>query len=104
MAVDLRERGTVGCCYYVARDEKFYFMEDVKLGGVDVVDACTFCHIRIVLCPANHHTVRIFIEPTVILVSTKIDDAAIDRFDPEARSGASDNGHGKLESCDSFQI
>lgn len=40
MAVDLRERGTVGCCYYIARDEKLCFMEDVKFGGVDVVDAC----------------------------------------------------------------
>ena len=43
MAVDLRERGTVGCCYYVARDEKLYFMEDVQLGGLDVVDACRLC-------------------------------------------------------------
>lgn len=40
MAVDLRERGTVGCCYYVAREEKLYFMEDVKFGGLDVVDTC----------------------------------------------------------------
>jgi hypothetical protein len=40
MAVDLQERGTVGCAYYVAREERLYFMEDVKLGGVEVVDAC----------------------------------------------------------------
>ena len=39
MAVDLKENGMVGCCYYVTRDEKLYFMEDVKFGGVDVVDA-----------------------------------------------------------------
>jgi DNA mismatch repair protein MSH5 len=39
MAVDLKERGTVGCCYYVAREEKLYFMEDIQLGGLDVVDA-----------------------------------------------------------------
>lgn len=32
---------------------------------------------------------RTFIDPTVILVSTKIDDAVIDRFDPEATSGES---------------
>lgn len=41
MAVDLQHRDTVGCCYYVAQDEKLYFMEDVKFGGVDVVDART---------------------------------------------------------------
>jgi hypothetical protein len=39
MAVDLMPRGTVGCCYYVARDEKLYFMEDIQFGEVDVVDA-----------------------------------------------------------------
>jgi DNA mismatch repair protein MSH5 len=39
MAVDVRERGTVGCSYYVAREEKLYLMEDVKLGGPEVVDA-----------------------------------------------------------------
>jgi DNA mismatch repair protein MSH5 len=39
MAVDLTPRGTVGCCYYVARDEKLYFMEDIQCAEVDVVDA-----------------------------------------------------------------
>jgi len=39
MAVDVRERGTVGCAYYIAAEEKLYFMEDVKLGGADIVEA-----------------------------------------------------------------
>lgn len=39
MAVSLTDRGTVGCTYYVARDEKLYFMEDVQMGGPDVIDA-----------------------------------------------------------------
>lgn len=38
MAVDVAKRGTVGCAYYVAREEKLYFMEDVQHGGADVVD------------------------------------------------------------------
>lgn len=43
MAVDIRGRnGTVGCAYYVARDETLHFMEDMQLGGVDVVDACAW--------------------------------------------------------------
>ena len=42
MSLDMRDRGTVGCCYYIARHEKLYFMEDVRLGGVDVVDARKF--------------------------------------------------------------
>ena len=40
MAIDLRDRGTVGCCYYVAMDEKLYLMEDVKHGGLEIVQAC----------------------------------------------------------------
>jgi len=42
--------------------------------------------------------VRTFIEPTVILVSTKIDDKVIERFDPEARSdcASSDNDQFRL--------
>ena len=38
MAIDLRNRDTVGCCYYVAREEKLHFMGDVKFGGMDVID------------------------------------------------------------------
>ncbi|KAI4092728.1 MAG: hypothetical protein L6R37_007534 [Teloschistes peruensis] len=29
MALDLRDRGTVGCAYYVAREEKLYMLEDL---------------------------------------------------------------------------
>ena len=40
MAVNVTDRGTVGCAYYAARTEKLYFMEDLKFGGPDIVDAC----------------------------------------------------------------
>ncbi len=40
MAVDLRDKGTVGCAYYVAQDEKLYFMEDVKFGGPEILETC----------------------------------------------------------------
>ncbi len=39
MAVNMLGNGTVGCAYYVARNEKLYFMEDVRMGGADIVDA-----------------------------------------------------------------
>ncbi|KAI7498811.1 hypothetical protein KC357_g169 [Hortaea werneckii] len=39
MAVNLTERGTMGCAYYAARTEKLYFMEDVKFGSADVVES-----------------------------------------------------------------
>ncbi|KAI4125623.1 MAG: hypothetical protein LQ338_004150 [Usnochroma carphineum] len=38
MAVDLRGRGTVGCAYYVAREEKLYMMEDIRFGGIEVIE------------------------------------------------------------------
>lgn len=42
MAVDLGHRGSVGCSYYVAREEKLYFMEEVQLGGPQVLDSCEY--------------------------------------------------------------
>jgi len=39
MAVNMTDRGTIGCAYYVSRDEKLYFMEDVKLGGSEILDS-----------------------------------------------------------------
>lgn len=39
-AVNVRDRGTVGCAYYVAREGRLFCMEDIKLGGIDVVGSC----------------------------------------------------------------
>ncbi|KAF2145739.1 uncharacterized protein K452DRAFT_244048, partial [Aplosporella prunicola CBS 121167] len=75
MAVDLRERGTVGCSYYVAREEKLYFMEDMKLGGADMVDA-----------------LKLYVDPTVILVPARIDETVLDKLDPEQRRYGSVDG------------
>ncbi|KAI9656836.1 MAG: MutS protein msh5 [Bathelium mastoideum] len=74
MAVDLRDRSTVGCCYYVARDEKLYFMEDVKLGSADNVDS-----------------LKLFVEPTVVLLPGRIDDTVVERLDPETRTRSSND-------------
>ncbi|OAG13030.1 uncharacterized protein CC84DRAFT_1255161 [Paraphaeosphaeria sporulosa] len=64
MAIDLQQKDTVGCCYYVAREERLYFTEDIKLGGLAVIDA-----------------LRVYIDPTVVLVSTKIDDTVIETLE-----------------------
>lgn len=40
MALDLRNRDTVGCSFYVAKEEKLYLMSDIKFGGLDIVDIC----------------------------------------------------------------
>lgn len=38
MALDMVKNDTIGCCYYVAREEKLYFVPDMKYGGISVVD------------------------------------------------------------------
>jgi hypothetical protein len=40
MALDVRERSTVGCAYYVAREEKLYLMQDCKFGDLTTIDTC----------------------------------------------------------------
>ncbi|TKX25294.1 MutS domain V-containing protein 1 [Elsinoe australis] len=64
MAINVRERGTVGCAYYVAREEKLYCMEDVKLGGAEIVQA-----------------LKAFSSPTVIVIPFNLDDAILDLVD-----------------------
>lgn len=78
MAVNVSDRGTVGCAYYVARTETLHFMEDAQFGGANIVDA-----------------LKLFIDPTIILTSTKCNDEAIERLDPEIRNPqASVDGRG----------
>ena len=38
MAVDVKGRDTIGCCYYFAREEKLCLMKDVRLGSLDMID------------------------------------------------------------------
>ncbi|KAL6718082.1 chaperone ATPase hsp78 [Lecanora helva] len=40
LCVDMRNRGTVGCCYYVAREQKLYVMAEVAYGGIEVIQTC----------------------------------------------------------------
>ncbi|QKX55952.1 uncharacterized protein TRUGW13939_03051 [Talaromyces rugulosus] len=60
MAVDLKERGTVGCCYYVAQEEQLKILGDIQHGGKDIID-----------------TLILEINPTTILTSTRAEEAAI---------------------------
>jgi DNA mismatch repair protein MSH5 len=40
MAVDIKERGTVGCCYYVGQEDKLYILCDVQSGGKEAIEMC----------------------------------------------------------------
>ncbi|KAI9051038.1 hypothetical protein LZ554_005146 [Drepanopeziza brunnea f. sp. 'monogermtubi'] len=68
MAVDLKDPGTVGCAYYVARDEKLCLMEDIKMAGLDIVD-----------------TLKVHIQPTTILISTRSDEKLEEHLSKDAR-------------------
>ena len=80
LAVDMRERGTLGCAYYVAREEKLFIMADIKLAGLDVVD-----------------TVKLHASPTVVLISTKSDEMLEDHLMREAKEIGSNGNPGILK-------
>lgn len=68
MAVDMRDRGTIGCAYYVAREQKMHLMEDIKLAGLDIID-----------------TLKVHAQPTVIIINAKSDERLEDHLTPDAR-------------------
>lgn len=68
MAIDLRDRGTVGCAYYVAREERLYLMEDIKMAGMEIID-----------------TLKVHAQPTIILINTKSDEKLEEHLAPDAR-------------------
>ena len=42
MAVDIKEKGTVGCCFYSACEERLSILSDVQFGGKDFIDMREF--------------------------------------------------------------
>lgn len=76
MAVDLRG-GTVGCAYYVTREEKLFLMGDVKMAGIDIVD-----------------TLKMHAEPTVVLINTRSDEALETALSIGAKGNAGEENRG----------
>jgi DNA mismatch repair protein MSH5 len=68
MAIDMKDRGTVGCAYYVAREEKLCMMEDMKMAGLDLVDL-----------------LKLHAQPTIVLISTRSDERLEEHLNKEAR-------------------
>jgi DNA mismatch repair protein MSH5 len=42
MALDVRTNSTLGCAYYVAREEKLYLMQDCNMADKTMVETCGF--------------------------------------------------------------
>src|SRR2546421_6767413 len=70
MAIDMKERGTVGCAYYIAREERLFCMEDVIYGGKDVVETCNYHNLLLGLLLTN--SVKLELQPSVVLASLRV--------------------------------
>ncbi|KUJ20542.1 uncharacterized protein LY89DRAFT_578807 [Mollisia scopiformis] len=68
LAVDMRDRGTIGSAYYVTREEKLCLMEDIKMAGLDIID-----------------TLKLHAQPTLILIRTRSDEKLEDHLAKDAR-------------------
>ena len=68
MAVEMKERGSIGCAYYIAREEKLCLMQDIKMAGLEIVD-----------------TLKIHVQPTVVLISTRCEEKLEEHLGREAR-------------------
>ena len=79
LALDMRERGTLGCAYYVARDEKLFLMADIQQCGLEIVD-----------------TLKLHAAPTVVLISTRSDEALESHLKTEARDISNGDNPGMI--------
>jgi DNA mismatch repair protein MSH5 len=67
MAVDMKDRGTTGCAYYIAREENLCLMEDIEMGGLGIID-----------------TLKLHVQPTTVLISTRSDEKLEEHLSKEA--------------------
>lgn len=58
MAIEYKSQGSIGCAYYIAAEEKLYMMQDVKFGGLDIIEA-----------------LKLRARPTDILISTRAEES-----------------------------
>ena len=73
-AIDVRNNSTVGCCFYVAREEKMYVSGDMKLGGLQIVEKCKYMSMIKRLPSLTGGKVKQYAQPTVVLAPTRIND------------------------------
>lgn len=95
MCVDMRERGTVGCCYYESSTGSLHLVEDIQCGGMEVIDTCEYACAKTICAWTNEEIVKLHIQPTVVILSMRVDETVEQYFDPDGRSRGSINGDGK---------
>lgn len=87
MAVEMKERGSIGCAYYIAREEKLCLMEDIKMAGLDVID-----------------TLKIHAQPTVVLINTRCDEKLEQHLGREARGIDREDDASKVHSLEGLRL
>ncbi|KAL2382241.1 hypothetical protein RJZ90_003361 [Blastomyces dermatitidis] len=80
MAMDMKERCSVGCCYYVAAEQKLYLLEDITSGGLEAIE-----------------TLKLDVQPTLVLLSTRADQSTPNLGQTGLGMHTADNG-------DQFQL
>ena len=79
MAVDVKEKGKVGCAYYISREERLLCIEDSPKTGFEMIERCMWCwQFRAPNWLTG--TVKFEIQPTTVLLSTRAD-ALLDQQD-----------------------
>ena len=87
-AIQVKNNDTVGCSFYVARDERLFVGGDMKYGGVEVVEACK-CHADILASPMTCRSVKSYCRPTTILLPSRIDESIETFLDPSKAGDSS---------------
>jgi DNA mismatch repair protein MSH5 len=82
MAINMKERGTLGCAYYIAREEKLCLMEDIKMAGLDIVEL-----------------LKLHAQPTILLISSRAEEELEDHLMREARPVDRGDGDSEASSC-----
>ena len=94
MCVDMRDRGTVGCCYYESSTGSLHLVEDIKYGGLEVVDTCENL-LQFASPRTDEEIVKLHIQPTVVILSMRVEESVEQYFDPDRMSRSSIDGGGK---------
>jgi DNA mismatch repair protein MSH5 len=56
VAIDVKEKGSVGCAYYIAREERLLCMEDVPRGGIESIERCMLAKLQLSMAPLTQRS------------------------------------------------
>lgn len=74
MAIDMQQKGTIGCAYYIAREEKLYCLQDMASASLDAIETCLPPQgsLRDPVHADQNVSVKVDIQPTLLLLSPRV--------------------------------